>query len=337
MINISPKRQQQLNYIKLTEQDMEILAQHRPVFEKVVEEVVNRFYAHIATEPELMEIIGRFTTIDRLKETQREYWLSLAEGRIDDAYLERRVAIGLVHSRVGLGVEYYLGSYMTYLDIATDLLRQAVPDQWTKVVFSLSKMFNLDSQLVLEAYEMKEKEKLKDLADEKEHVLQAVTEVVQQLTGMIAELNESAGQIAVTAQVTADSQETAHALMDELHEDVQQIESMGALIKAISDQTHLLGLNAAIEAAHAGDMGRGFAVVAGEVRKLAAHSREALEQIQDKVSGIMERLSRVQAETEKTTVHAREQASSSQELASFVNVIEKLTQDLAEIQKRSQS
>ncbi|MCJ8013376.1 globin-coupled sensor protein [Paenibacillus sp. KQZ6P-2] len=335
MINVSPKRKKQIDYIRLTEKDMENLLQFRPVFAKVVEDVVGHFYKHIATEPELMELIGKTTTIERLKNTQREYWMSLADGRIDDEYLEKRIAIGLVHSRVGLSVEYYLGSYMTYLDIAADLLRQAVPDQWVSVIHSLSKMFNLDSQLVLEAYELKEKEKLKDLANEKEHVLQAVTEVMQQLTGMIAELNESAGQIAATAQITAESQEMAHGLMDELHEDVKQIESMGALIKGISDQTHLLGLNAAIEAAHAGDMGRGFAVVAGEVRKLAMHSREALEQIQDKVSGIMKRLDSVRKETEKTTVHAREQASSSQELASFVTMIEKLTQDLAEIQKQS--
>ncbi|MGN7358243.1 protoglobin domain-containing protein [Paenibacillus sp. SAF-054] len=335
MIKVSQKRKKQIDYIRLTEKDMENLLQFRPVFAKVVEEVVDHFYKHIATEPELMDLIKRTTTIERLKDTQRDYWMSLADGKIDDAYLEKRIAIGLVHSRVGLSVEYYLGSYMTYLDIATDLMRQVVPDEWVSVIHSLSKMFNLDSQLVLEAYELKEKEKLKDLADEKEHVLQAVTEVVQQLTGMIAELNESAGQIATSAQVTADSQETAHVLMDELHEDVKQIENMGSLIKGIADQTHLLGLNAAIEAAHAGEMGRGFAIVAGEVRKLAAHSREALEQIQDKVAGIMQRLGSVRSETEKTTVHAREQASSSQELASFVTMIEKLTQDLADIQNKS--
>ncbi|MBE9912548.1 chemotaxis protein [Paenibacillus donghaensis] len=335
MIDVSPQRRKQVDYIKLTENDMETLKGFRPIFAKVVEEVVVRFYQQIATVPELMEIINRTTTIERLKDTQRDYWMSLADGRIDEAYIQKRIAIGLVHSRVGLNVEYYLGSYMTYLDIATDLLRQVVPDGWITVIHSLSKMFNLDSQLVLEAYELKEREKLKDLADEKEHVLQAVTDVVQQLTGMMEELNESAGQIAASAQVTADSQETAHELMDELHGEVQQIENMGELIKGIADQTHLLGLNAAIEAAHAGDMGRGFAVVAGEVRKLAAHSREALEQIQDKVAGIMQRLNKVREETEKTTLHAREQASSSQELASFVNMIEKLTEDLAEIQKKS--
>lgn len=334
MIHVSEHRQKQLDFIGLTEKELKILQAHQPIFSKVVEEVVDRFYTHITLEPELMKIIERTSTIERLKKTQREYWMSLASGVIDEEFLQQRIAIGLVHSRIGLSVDYYLGSYMVYLDIAVDLLQQTVPDRWFQVIHPLSKMFNLDSQLVLEAYEIKEKEKLRDLASEKEQVLQAVTEVVQQLTGMIAELNESAGQIAETAKVTAASQDLAHSLMDELHEDVTQIENMGSLIKGIADQTHLLGLNAAIEAAHAGDSGRGFAVVAGEVRKLAAHSREALEKIQNKVSGIMIRLDSVQQETQQTSVHARAQADSSQELASFVKMIEKLTLDLAEIQNQ---
>ncbi|MBB3129282.1 heme-based aerotactic transducer [Paenibacillus rhizosphaerae] len=332
MIQVSEARHNQLKFIGLTEKDLEILRAHQPVFSKVVDEVVDHFYRHITSEPELMRIIERKTTIDRLKTTQREYWMSLAEGVIDEPFLEKRIAIGLVHSRVGLNTDYYLGSYMVYLDIAVELFKKAIPDRWIEVIHPLTKMFNLDSQLVLEAYDMKEKEKIQELADEREQVLRAVTEVVQQLTGMIAELNESAGQIAETAKVTAASQDLAHSLMDELQEDVTQIENMGGLIKGIADQTHLLGLNAAIEAAHAGDSGRGFAVVAGEVRKLAAHSQEALETIQDKVSGIMVRLESVQQETRQTSVHARAQAESSQELAAFVKTIEKLTLDLAEIQ-----
>lgn len=328
MMDVSPKRRQQLEYIGLREHDLELLAQHRDVFVKVVEEVVDRFYARIGEQPQLMQIINRMSTMERLKETQRVYWLSLAEGRVDEAYLENRIKIGQVHSRIGLNTDYYLGSYMVYLDIAADLFKQLLPEQWTHVVHALSKMFNLDSQLVLEAYEMKEKEKIQNLVTDQQKMLEAITEAVQELTAMIVELDQSAALMADNAMKTAEAQEKAHTLTAELGEEILQIEQMGSLIREISDQSHLLGLNAAIEAAHAGELGRGFEVVAGEVRKLATHSKKAMEEIQNKVSGIIRKLGLVEQESEKTSVNARNQAASSQELAAFVKMMEKLADDL---------
>ncbi|CAM4391932.1 globin-coupled sensor protein [Paenibacillus alkaliterrae] len=331
MIKVTPERQRQLEYTGITERDLQRLADCKSVFAKVVDEVVDRFYDSVGQHPELIAIIARVSSIDRLKETQRSYWMSLTEGIIDQSYIENRIKIGAVHSRIGLTTDWYLGTYMTYLDIAINVLQNIIPGQWQEVVHALTKMFNLDSQFVLEAYNQHEQQKIQELADTRSAMLSTVTNAVQELASLMVELDEGAQSIAATAISTSQSQDKTDTLLGELRDELDGITEMGTLIRGLSDQTHLLGLNAAIEAARAGENGRGFEVVANEVRKLAASSRNALEGIQSKLAEIDKKLFAVRSESEQTSAEARNQAARSQELASFVHMVDKVTKDLQQL------
>jgi heme-based aerotactic transducer len=331
LISLTPRRQQQVNYIGITEEDLARLRQHKEAFERIVDRLVSDLYEHITSSEELMAIIARHSTVERLKETQRWYYMSMTDGVLDEEYIRKRLFVGQVHSRIGLTTDWYLGTYLKYLDLSASYLR-TVTEDWPSVVHSLTKMFNFDSQLVLEAYEHDEKKKIQTLANNQTTLLQGIGVAVQDLTKMIARLADNSGKMAETTQLTAVTQEESHRQLLELGSEVENIQQLGSLMKEFSDQTHLLGLNAAIEAARAGEEGLGFQVVANEVRKLATQSKDALQAIDAKLKSITHVLSQVQDKSLKTTVYAQEQAAGAQELAAFVETIERLAQELDTLQ-----
>ena len=92
----------------------------------------------------------------------------------------------------------------------------------------------------------------------------------------------SAASISATHNL-AQSVDQAVTSIQTLETDVENIGGILDVIRSIADQTNLLALNAAIEAARAGEQGRGFAVVADEVRVLAQRTQESTEEIQSMI------------------------------------------------------
>ncbi len=140
-----------------------------------------------------------------------------------------------------------------------------------------------------------------NMKKEKEHAVTAASASSASRTAM----QEIASNLQDVAEKT---RQTAHSV-EQLNERAGQIGGIVQLIKEIADQTNLLALNAAIEAARAGEQGRGFAVVADEVRKLAERTSTATSEISTLVNSIQGEIQNAKGQME---AEARESHSFSQ-------------------------
>lgn len=116
---------------------------------------------------------------------------------------------------------------------------------------------------------------------------QNVSDLMQQVEDKV---EQGAGQVDTTKEFVNELVEKLHHTAQKVEKISASSESISSLVRAIhgiAEQTNLLALNAAIEAARAGEQGRGFAVVADEVRNLASSTADTTEQIQNAIQDIM--------------------------------------------------
>jgi methyl-accepting chemotaxis protein len=159
----------------------------------------------------------------------------------------------------------------------------------------------------------------------------SITEIMASV-GRVSQLTEknklAVDELVQASEVGGQNMKETSQFVDEISSSVNAIYEMVDIIQKISSQTNLLAMNAAIEAAHAGEHGKGFSVVADEIRKLAEASAVNSKQITGKLKGIVKSIERTVTSGEKSSHSIMIISRNIQEITRALTIIVSSTSEL---------
>jgi signal transduction histidine kinase len=225
-------------YLEITEEDERRLREAHAHLQSHAQTIIDRFYDYLTSHEHTRRILGEPGVLDRLKKLQARYFAELTSGTYDLAYCENRIRVGWTHQRIGLSPEWYLGAYLKYLHLASEVLRSALGknrDRYQDTIVSLTKIIYLDMGLALDAYHFSSRARIEQesqaLARSNE-ALKNLQTAKQQLSDMIVHdlQNPLTGISAALQILREDSKKRPGPTGDVLEEALRRCKDLSTMI-----------------------------------------------------------------------------------------------------------
>ncbi|WP_419882973.1 protoglobin domain-containing protein [Peribacillus sp. B-H-3] len=342
--------EKQIRMIGLTEDDLRMINFLQPFAAEKLDFIVDRFYQNLEHEPSLLNTINHHSSIERLKNTLKRHISEMFDGVINDAYFLKRIKIAQIHVKIGLQTKWYMCAFQDLFLSLSSIIEENIEDkeEGFQALKAVSKMLNLEQQLVLEAYDS-ETERLKNEVEEQKNLIrgnvanasQNLAAISQETNASFHHLNAQSDEIVSLANTGTELSNLAeeraqkgkeqlqkqnlnmsdiHDSVNDISNDLQvllkiskQMQEIVSIVTGIADQTNLLSLNAAIEAARAGEHGKGFSIVAEEVRKLSDETKKSVTNVAGLILNTNSQAEKLTSSLEKIREAVKEGNSSMKE------------------------
>lgn len=157
---------------------------------------------------------------------------------------------------------------------------------------------------------------------------------IDEISLSVQQVSDSVEQIASAAVELAESGQKSLGLAQETMEATQKTSRTLEVIKGITDKINLLGLNAAIESARAGEQGKGFSVVSSEITKLAHQSKESTLSIRNVMEDMKKSVNSITSSVDDSACVSEELSASIEEISATIEIINVNLQKLSIFSKR---
>ncbi|UUX50717.1 globin-coupled sensor protein [Nisaea acidiphila] len=295
-------------FLRIDQKTRDLLVEFSPILARNLEAVLDGFYEHVLTVPELAQMFVSEDRVRHAKDAQSEHWKRLFSGEFGSEYFESIQRIGRVHNRLGLEPRWYIGGYATALTALHRLAMKFCLTRWggsraaekaASLVEAIDKAVMLDMELAISVYLEEQaadfRNRLESLSDQFQA---SITGVSTNLLDSAGSLSSKSGEMNAVSTESLDRAANATRGAEQASQNVQSVASAAEEMSAsISEISHQVSESTAI---------------AVEAAKAVTNTRETVEGLNEaaaKISGVVGLIQDIAEQTNLLALNATIEAA----------------------------